>query len=169
MARYQERGFTLVELMIVIAIIAILAAIAAPNYQNFMAQRRLNGAARQIMSDLMHARMQAVSQNIKVAVGFPNFSDHVNYSIYYDSNGDGTVAGSLATDGTVSGTETNPNAITKNVSQDYYDVTVSSSSSPPRVIFHVRGTANGATIKVRNTAGEKVITVASVTGRVKIN
>jgi len=34
--RQQQRGFTLIELMIVVAIVAILAAIAYPSYQNYV-------------------------------------------------------------------------------------------------------------------------------------
>ena len=42
--RNVEKGFTLIELMIVVAVVAILAAIAYPSYQEYvMRSRRLEG------------------------------------------------------------------------------------------------------------------------------
>jgi len=136
------------ELMIVIAIMAILAAIAAPNYTSFMAQRRLNGAARQIMSDLMHARMQAVNQNNEFKITFVNSHE---YQILDDDNSNGS-------------SDSGESVRTKSVQTDYSDVTLSSTANP---VFNPRGTANGATITLSNSAGSKSVSLA-ITGRVII-
>lgn len=61
-----KRGFTLVELMVTIAVIAILATIAAPSMNNLIAKQRLNSAIRELSNTLGKARSQAALLRIEV-------------------------------------------------------------------------------------------------------
>jgi type IV pilus assembly protein PilA len=45
-----QQGFTLIELMIVVAIVGILAAVAIPSYQTFVAKAKFSGALHEVVS-----------------------------------------------------------------------------------------------------------------------
>ncbi|MEP7139579.1 MAG: GspH/FimT family protein [Caldimonas sp.] len=58
-----ERGVTLIELAVVVAITAIVAAAAVPDFGALLAMRRLQGAAGSLSADLQFARSQALARN----------------------------------------------------------------------------------------------------------
>ena len=66
----KNSGFTLMEMMIVIAIIGITAAIAIPNVISYLPKHRLNGGARDVYSAMQYARLKAVKERTPVSINF---------------------------------------------------------------------------------------------------
>lgn len=66
----NKRGFTLVEVMIVLAVIGIMAAIAVPNFMNWLPNMHTRAEARDLFSALQKAKMEAVRTNTTVNFEF---------------------------------------------------------------------------------------------------
>ncbi len=66
--KYKQQAFTLVELMVTIAIMGIMAAIAMPSFNNFVAKSRLNNRAEQIANLFRYAQGEAVRMNVPVVI-----------------------------------------------------------------------------------------------------
>lgn len=150
--RRRQEGITLLETVIALTLVAFLTSVAVVCYINQLPKARLNGATRQIMSDLMLARRQAVSRTQRVKLFFP---DNQHYKICYDANGDGTVD------------DCEGNGTIKNIQTTYYGVTINPPTTPPT--FLPLGTAEplGATIEVKNASGSRALTIIR-TGRIHI-
>ncbi len=66
--RSKQTGFTILELMVVLAIAGIVSSIAYPNLRDSLRKSRIQSETAHLLGDLMFARSEAVKLNRNVAV-----------------------------------------------------------------------------------------------------
>ena len=66
----QAKGFTLIEVVIVLAIMGILIAIAFPSFIQWQKNAQYKAAARQLSGVLMEARSRAIATNLEHEIAF---------------------------------------------------------------------------------------------------
>lgn len=95
--RARPRGFTLIELMIAVAIAAILLALAAPNFTQALGKNRLSSAASELTGAVQLARAEAIRNNRRVTLCrsedgsacSSSSSTWPGWILFVDSNSDG--------------------------------------------------------------------------------
>jgi len=86
----DRAGFTLVEVLTVIAIVGVLSAIAIPSYISLLPNMRLKASARDLYSNMQKAKMAAIKRNKSVAITFNCAA--LTYTVFADDgSGGGTV------------------------------------------------------------------------------
>ena len=70
----KERGFTLIEVMIVIVIIGIMTGIAVPAFADWRERQSVRSATQSLMAHMKQARVLAIAENRTVSITFTSTS-----------------------------------------------------------------------------------------------
>jgi type IV fimbrial biogenesis protein FimT len=151
----RNKGFTLIELMIVIAIFAVIATVITPAFLSWRDQSKVRGDAVNLRASFEMAKLRAIKHNTNVVVLFPNTT---SYQVFIDTNNNGArdAGETLLADRSLKAGV----AITNNtfVGSD--------------MAFNPRGMANGpnstGTITMTSPGGKQYSVVVSSFGRVRM-
>jgi len=99
--RPRSPGFSLIELMVALAIAAVLMRVAAPSVLSMMKTNRTTSEASTLVGDLQFARAEAVRRGLPVTLcpssdgatclGSTVYTWHSGWIVFFDKNGDGAI------------------------------------------------------------------------------
>ena len=78
----RERGLTLIELMVVVAVAAVILLLAAPSFRDLILMQRLRAVNAQLVADVAFARSEAISRGSFVQVRFQSTGGASGMSCY---------------------------------------------------------------------------------------
>jgi len=144
-----SRGFSLVELIVAIALISIVMAFAVPAWQNYRTNTDLKTAAREIMADIANAKQRAVAENLDI------------YRVTFNVGGNAYAL--IRTDGVTTGTWSKPLAGFGNVSIE------SVHFGDDAIRVDKRGTVENGHLVLQNTLGSTATINVTITGRTYVD
>lgn len=148
-------GFSLLELMIVIAAFMLMAFVGMPAYSTWKKKHDVEAQTLKLHSDLQLARMKAYAEKTVWGVWWGDTASFTSYKIKRDSNGDGDV-NDVGTDEAYLDTNGTFTVISKNGSID-------------SIGFDARGFCkNPTTLYIFSDTGAPVDCVAVSKTRVKV-
>lgn len=159
------KGFTLIEMMIVIAIMGILLALAAPSFTIYFEKTRTKRAAETMAAFLVNAKSESIKRNAAVRVVF-------------QTAGGGTSWCAGMTTGANCDCLASPNTCTLDgvdrtiSSTDYSGVMLNATGGVDDgdmfTFTHKRGTVNADTVRLLSDSGYEMRVVVSGIGRIRL-
>ncbi|MBN6493271.1 pilus assembly FimT family protein [Acinetobacter pittii] len=119
-----QDGFTLVELMVTIAVMAIIAMMAAPSMSNLLESKRLDENQRDLINTLSESKSQAILGRQDVSINLNSTASNTPTSFNWKAASNSTLElKNIAADGTQSSSTAttltfNANGVVTNITQD---------------------------------------------------
>jgi type IV fimbrial biogenesis protein FimT len=152
----RNAGFTLIEMMVALAIGSIMTAMVAPNLSGMREGYRLRAATLSVFSDLQRARSEAVKRNNNYRVSLLSAT---TYRLHDDADSDGVI-------------DVGENVIIRNITATAQGAKFVSWSFVPPLNFTSDGRTTagilGTTMVVENANGATKSIAISRTGRIAI-
>lgn len=156
--RRADRGFSLIEVSVVVAVLGLMVSIGFPAMQEWLDRYRVRNAASEIASAIQLQRMRAVSQNQEFSIEFDAAAG--TYALYQGDPDTGTMLDAVA--------RGMPFGVTYQAAGDAI------TAPNDRILFHPDGSMNDSTavtdtIRVGNASGDAfAVSVNRATGRVLV-
>lgn len=144
----ETKGFSFVEMAVIIAIIIVLTTLAAPSFTRSSQNRNLQTAARSIAADINYLRQRAMAESTPYTL---NFLSNTTYSYALPN------------------LPNPPLNVTKNITDVCSGLTYTTNFEGAALTIQPRGSfSNLGTITVIHPNGSKVTIAASITGRINV-
>jgi len=169
--RKKISGFTLVQLMVVMAVMGVTASIALPGFMRFAPRMRLKSAARGIVSDMQMARTKSLKERSTWAIQFDTGTSE--YVLLSDDGPDDTWnTGDDTVFKTVNLTDGNGillgTGYGERPSEPYPGSADGVSFADDRILFNSDGTSVSGTVYIKNSRDETfAVGCLSAAGRIK--
>jgi prepilin-type N-terminal cleavage/methylation domain-containing protein len=146
----SAKGFSLIELLTVIAIIAIVVIMASFTWQHYVNNANLRTAARELATDMAQTKQKSVGEMV-----------HYHMTISTGTPGNYTIEKWNATDTAIDTT-----IATKSPTDFGAGLSISSTTYPGNIInFQPRGTISVGNVVLQNSIGSNATITSNITGR----